>query len=176
MRFNRVDPDNDVDLVITTLDSYQPHNTDRNGTVNTNDGRINLKLGTSTTFRFSFVQTGTTTPITVDEADIGLYDIDGVPNGNVQEKLILYTTADYTIANTSPLNISTFSDRVEFTAPAFPIANVNDSTMLDATQERHSINFRFNNISEFELGYQVINGSANDGRNFFFAGDVFAMV
>ena len=170
MTFTGVDPDNNVDLIITTLDNYDSNNPSNNGTINTNDGRINLRNGTSTTFRFSFVETGTTSPFTVSEADIGLYDIDG--GSNNQEKVILYSTSDYTVAETTPLTIQTFDDRVELTSPSGDIPNPTDSSLLSQAQEEHAVNFRFNNVSEFELGYEVIGGRTTSGRNFFFAGDV----
>lgn len=44
--------------------------------------------------------------------------------------------------------------------------------MLTQAQEEHAVAFRFNNVSEFEIGYEVIGGSDNNGCNFFFAGDV----
>lgn len=86
MRFSGVDPDNNIDLVITAIDAYNPNNPSNNGAIGDNDGRINMPRNSSTTFRFSFVETGTNNPFTVGEADMGLYDIDGGDSDGSMER------------------------------------------------------------------------------------------
>ena len=66
MRFAGVDPDDNVDLVITVLSTYNPRKPENNGKISTNDGRINLPRTSSTRFNFSFVATGTDTPFVVN--------------------------------------------------------------------------------------------------------------
>ncbi|WP_156114210.1 hypothetical protein [Myxosarcina sp. GI1] len=174
MRYNNVAIDNGttLDMVITTLNSYNVVNTSYNGIANGNDGSINLRNGTSTKFKFSFVKTGTDTPFTVSQIDFGVYDIDGPADG--QEKITLYSTSNYTVTENpaTALTIDTFIDRVEFTAPIGEVTNPTDSRTLTQQQEQHSVNFRMNNVSEFKLGYEAVNGNSNFGRNIFFAGDV----
>lgn len=173
MRFNDVATDNgtSLDLVITTLDSYNPVNPGNNGSINSNDGQINIRNTTATTFKFSLVEADTNTPFTASEIDFGLYDIDS--STNAQEKVILYSASDYTLSTTTALIKETFGDRLELTSPlAQPITNPTNSAILNQAQEEHAVSFRFNNVSEFQIGYQVIGGSTNVGRNFFFAGDV----
>ena len=38
-------------------------------------------------------------------------------------------------------------------------------------QQQHAVNFKFYNVSQFDLGYEYTTGGG-PGRNFFFAGDV----
>jgi hypothetical protein len=136
-----------------------------------NDGQINIRNTTATTFKFSLVAADTNTPFTASEIDFGLYDIDSSPNA--QEKLILYSASDYTLPTTTALIKQTFSDRLELTSPLDqPIANPTDSSTLTQVQEEHAVSFRFKNVSEFQIGYEVIGGNSDNGRNFFFAGDV----
>ncbi|MDJ0690733.1 MAG: hypothetical protein QNJ41_19760 [Xenococcaceae cyanobacterium MO_188.B32] len=173
MRFTGVDPDDNVDLVITTLDAYLPNNPGNNGAINTNDARINIPRGSSTTFRFSFFKKDTIEPLTASEVEMGFYDIDGGSGDGSQERIILYSTGQYTVSDPTALTvIETAGEKVEFTSPALPIKNPDDSAVLDSTQEKHSVSFKFNNVSEFDIGYQVVNGSSAQNRNFFFGGDV----
>lgn len=172
MRFNDVATDNgtSLDLVVTTIDSYQAINTTLNGTAKTNDGRINIANTTNTTFKFSLVVADSNNLYTASEIKFDLYDVDG--SNNAQEKIILRSTSDYTVADSTPLTIETFGDRVEFTAPLGTTDNPDDSSVLTADQEEHAVSFLFPNTSEFEIGYEVIGGNTSNGRNFFFAGDV----
>ncbi len=173
MRFNDVATENGttLDLVITTLDSYSPANSGNNGKINANDGQINIRNSSATTFKFSLVAADTNNPFTASEIDFGLFDIDS--SANAQEKVILYSASNYTLPTTTALTKATFSDRLELTSPlGQPIDNPNNSTTLTQEQEKHAVSFRFNNASEFKIGYQVIGGGNTNGRNFFFAGDV----
>ncbi|MDJ0633983.1 MAG: hypothetical protein QNJ34_12405, partial [Xenococcaceae cyanobacterium MO_188.B29] len=90
-----------------------------------------------------------------------------------QERIILYSTGEYTLSDPTALTVTeTAGENIEFTSPAVAITNPSNSDVLDVTQEKHSVSFKFNNISEFDIGYQVVNGSSTQNRNFFFAGDV----
>ena len=174
MTFNDVASDNGtvIDLIITTLDSYTANNINKNTVVNTNEGQINLLNNTGTTFEFQLVEKDTTTPFTVSQLNFGLMDIDR----QGKEKVILYTSGDYTVSGSptpTNLDISTFADRVEFQAKSGStgeVKNPTDAELLSAEQEKHAVNFQFNDISEFYMRYEV--GSTGGGRNFFFAGDV----
>ena len=164
-----------LDLVVTTLSNYSTPNPGNNGLVNTTsldaDGQINITADTSTRFQFRFVEANTTNLYTVDTVEFGMFDIDG--NNTRQEKVVLYTSGDYTVTalpNETDLIVSTFSDRVEFLSPGTPITNPTETQNLTLEQERHAVNFVFENISEFQLGFESING--DNSRNFFFAGDV----
>jgi hypothetical protein len=177
MRFNDVATDNgtNLDLVITTLDNYQFANSDGNGSVNSNDGQINILNRTSTTFKFNLVLADTTTPYTVSAFDFGLYDIDSAGTGTVLEVLTLSSNNNfnYTLPTTTALTTQVYSDRLVFTSPSSsPIANPTNSATLTQEQEEHAVSFSFNNTSEFQLGYEIIGGNPANGRNFFFAGDV----
>jgi hypothetical protein len=173
MRFNDVGTVNGtaLDLVITTLDSYSPVNSTNNKSINTNDGQINIRNTTATTFKFSLVAADTDNPFTASEIDFGLYDIDS--STNAQEKVILYSASDYTLPTTTALTKQTFSDRLELTSPLDQATTkATDSSTLNQDQEEHAVSFRFKNVSEFQIGYAVSGGSNTVGRNFFFAGDV----
>lgn len=173
MRFEGVDPDNDIDLLIAVVNAYNPNNPQRNGTVLVNDGRINMPRNSSTTFNFSFVETGTNTPFSVFEADMGFYDIDGGNVDGSQERLTLLTSAEYTVTDASSLTIDTSNPQaVSFTSPAVAVTNPANSNNLTTAQENHAASFQFNNISEFEINYEVVGGVNTNNRNFFFAGDV----
>lgn len=169
-----------LDLVVTTVSNYTTPKPGNNGLVNANtgdsnadaDGRINITSNTSTTFQFSFVEANTTNSYTVDTVEFGLFDIDG-SLADKQEKVILYTSGDYVVTappNETDLIISTFSDRVEFLSPPTPTTNPTDTRNLTLEQEQHAVNFVFENVADFQLGFESING--NQSRNFFFAGDV----
>lgn len=169
-----------LDLVVTTVSNYTTPKPENNGLVNGNtgdsdadaDGRINITSNTSTTFQFSFVEANTTDSYKVDTVEFGLFDIDG-SLADKQEKVILYTSGDYVVTaspNETDLIISTFSDRVEFLSPPTPTTNPTDTRNLTSEQEQHAVNFVFENVADFQLGFESINGT--NSRNFFFAGDV----
>ncbi len=176
MIFNDVASDNEtvLDLIITTVDSYEANNLNNNRTVNTNEGEINVKKNTGTTFEFQFVEQDTTTPFTVSQLDFGLMDIDN----QGAEKVLLLTSGNYTVSGSptpTSLDISSLDNRLEFQANSTSVnevSNPTDATSLNAEQEQHSVNFQFNNISEFYLRYEVSSSAGGGGRNFFFAGDV----
>lgn len=173
MRFAEVDPDDSIDLVITTLSDYLPRNPSNNGSFSTNDARINMPRDSFTNFRFSFVQTGTTNPVVSNEAEIGFYDIDGQSRDNSRERIILYSTGQYTVSETSQLVFEQVNGgRIQFTSPATAINNPANSSSLAATEENYSIKFTFNNVSEFDIGYEIVGGNSALNRNFFFTGDV----
>ena len=173
MRFAGVDPDDDIDLLITVLDAYNPNTPGNNGTVRTNDGRINMPRNSSTTFKFDFVATGTNIPFEVVEADMGFYDIDGGDADGSQERITLLTSAEYTVTDATNLTIdSSDPEAVSFTSTPVSVPNPTNSNNLSSLQENHAVNFRFNNISEFKLNYEVVGGVNTQNRNFLFAGDV----
>ena len=172
-----------LNLIVTTIDSYSGDTT-KNGNINTSspsaDGRINITSGTSTTFKFSLVNAADNSPYVANTLEFGMFDIDGNNNqagtNPRQEKVTLYTSADYTV--TDPNNFASIiddGDRVEILAEDKPVSLPNDSSQLFSTvanpQEQHAVKFKFNNISDFELEYEVIGG--NSTRNFYFAGDIF---
>lgn len=178
MTFSNVGNDSgtDLDLIITVVDVYQPKRPDFNGIVPTDIGQINIdnQVG-STTFEFKLVETGTSTPFTVSQVDLGLMDIDRLGD----EIVTLYTSADYTVssgANPTQLDIDdTFMDRVEFRSKSGSngeVTNPTDGANLSAEQQQYSVNFRFYNTSQFYLGYESTYNATGNGRNFFFAGDV----
>ena len=172
MKFTDVVPDSglDLDLIITVVDSYQANNTNNNKVVNGNEGQINIKQNTSTTFEFQLVETGTNTPFTVSEVEFGVMDIDR----QGAEIITLYTSANYEVSPNTELDIITSMDKVEFKAKSTStpkIDNPTDATMLDSTQQQYAANFIFYDISRFYLGYEYTTGGG-PGRNYFFAGDV----
>ena len=176
-----------LDLVVQVVDSYQPDpdKVNNNGSISQDIGRVNIASSSSTRFKFSIVEPVSGTPYTISTIDFSLIDVDGNDSSNgAKEKAILYSPADYTLVEGTPyLNDNNLGDRVEITATNNSVSNPKSSTMprisstedpinaLTTEQEQHAINFKFNNVSEFELSYEVIGG--NKSRNFFFTGEVF---
>lgn len=64
-----------VDLIIEAGDDYVPANPSLNG-LKDGFGRINMKVGTGSHFKFTFVSAGTSNPVVLPAASITLYDLD----------------------------------------------------------------------------------------------------
>jgi len=64
-----------VDLIVEAGDDYVPFDASQNG-LKDGFGKLNMKVGTGTHFKFTFVQAGTTNPVVIPKASISLYDLD----------------------------------------------------------------------------------------------------
>jgi hypothetical protein len=64
-----------VDMLLTASDSYETNKPDKNGKQG-EFGVINMKPGTAAEFTFTFVSTGTTSPVTIDKVSLSFFDQD----------------------------------------------------------------------------------------------------
>jgi hypothetical protein len=165
------DGSTNLDLVVEVVDSYSG-DSNKNGNISNNIGQISIAANSSTRFKFSLVKSNTNNPHTISNIDFSLLDVDGNTGTNgAKEKVTLYSTADYTTVTGTPyLTVDEFGDKVEITATNNSVPNLTASTIpsvsstVDSTnaltteQEQHAIRYRYNNVSEFELGYGVIGG------------------
>ena len=78
-----------IDLVMRNTTLYSPFLDGQLSGVNGKFGRINMALGTTTTFEFCFVESGTNTQVIVPNVDISVYDFDSGQDGAVKEYLTI---------------------------------------------------------------------------------------
>lgn len=176
-----------LDLLVEVVDSYTEDKLDKNGSISSEIGQINIASSTSTRFKFKLLKANDNTPHTINSIDFFLLDVDGNnSSGGAIEKVTLYSAANYKIVDETPfLTVNDIGDRLEITATNNAVTNPDANTTpnissnpapnpdytLTPDQEKHTINFAYSNVSEFELGYEIIGGSKS--RNFQFTGEIF---
>ena len=158
-----------TDLVITTIggSSWDSNNDARNGTVNGDDGRINVATGTMADLRFSFVDSDTGGAMVLTEVEMAFFDLDFAG----QEVLTLRSPGSTITRVDTSLDVSTEPGAVTVTgADDINVANVTDSDALSEEQEQATVVFAFDELSSFDLSFDA-GGDLGSGRNFLFAGD-----
>lgn len=160
------------DLVVTTTGAYTAHNPSATG-ISGGFAKINIKCDTSATFKFSFVEPGTNTPITISEVHLAMFDLDGAPGqySGIESAASGGYHGYVTDANpevSASLDNSTGVTRTQFQSPGLgDTANPSDPNALTDFQRRNSVMYFYTDVSEFDIDFIVDGG--DKGRNLFFA-------
>lgn len=151
------------DIVITTVDAYSP------GAPNSKRGdfgKIIISGRSSTTFKFSFVEPGSNSPVKVPEIHMAVFDLDRWNRWSVETT----SSKGYTGYVTDPhpdLVASKLPDgRTEFTGTKSGSDPTTAMTLTDA-QKKSSIMFFYTDVTSFELNFAK-KGSGDSGLLFAF--------
>jgi hypothetical protein len=139
------------DIKITTLAAYTRGTS--NNELTGDFGKILVGPGTSSSFKFSFVQPGTNTPVTMPEIHMAVFDLDGRPNGKFTEATSSKGYAGYvTDPNPNMVAAKTPDGRTEFKGTASG-SDPSTATALTEAQKKSSLMFFYKNVSSFELHF-----------------------
>lgn len=152
MRYVNVYPG--VDLVITSLTAYEP--LQGNGNAGMPDfmangfGGLVVRWGTTTDFKFQFVDTGTSTPHVLDEVHMAFFDLDSADAGAeiVQGKGYNGYVTDLDTSLTASLS----DGRTKF-AGTQSVPNPTSPGVATDAQRKASVMFFFKQKSEFEIKF-----------------------
>lgn len=153
------------DIVITSLDEY------KRGTWNNKITGDFVKIMLSgetgsysgaTTFKFSFVSPGTSTPVTMPEIHLAVFDLDGTPSGTDSEFVSSKGYKGYvTDPNPSSVALKLPNGRTEFKGMTSGSDPVSPKNLTDA-QKKSSVMFFYANVSSFELSFGSNSGYQRD--------------
>jgi hypothetical protein len=139
------------DIKITTLAAYTRGTS--NNELTGDFGKILVGPRTSSTFKFSFVQPGSNTPVTMPEIHMAVFDLDGRPDGTFTKAASSKGYAGYvTDLNPNIVAAKTFDGRTEFNGTASG-SEPFSATALTEAQKKISIMFFYKNVSSFELHF-----------------------
>lgn len=175
---------NQFDLVVTALTEYSAQYPQYNNLYD-GFGAININPKSATfsgqvDFRFSFVLTGTNTPVTLPEVHLAIFDLDGMawaadnPNGGGREFASSTGYRGY-VTDVSPNVVASKlpDGRTQFMSEGTN-NNIDDAESPDTLteeQRRNSVMFFYTDVSSFELTFGIDGESAGAGRYLFFAGN-----
>jgi hypothetical protein len=182
MRFEKVgkygSPPEDIDLEVEKMTAYSTHKPENNR-IHNEFGQISLAKGRATEFKFTFMRTGTTAAVDIDEILFTIFDLDGS-----QEEHQAVTASDfsgYVVEVGSRLKISNEGGG-EFRFVGEPIVgqagNVDFPTTpmdLNDLQRKVTLMLIYKERSSFELTFSVLppgdpEPNPTEGRNFLFSG------
>ena len=157
-------------MIVRNLTAYTAVNTGANR-VNGEFGQINMRTGTSTTFIFSFVQTGTSVPVVLSKTRMDLFDLDEGVQGAYRESVAVTNQASSITSPDTEVTESVDSEnRVRFSSstPGSGRDNPGDPFVLTGQQRRRSIAFTFEDITNLTVTFAIGDGPNPHGRNFLF--------
>jgi hypothetical protein len=170
------DGDFNIDLMVRVSEGYQNPDPAKNG-INGNFGSITQQCSTASSFKFTFVKSGTMEPVTMESFMFSAFDIDHGKEGGQQgdnEVISVHSgngLAGYYTASNSRLETSCAGTANTFKSidqgsrddnPTFPM-------LLTPLQKSRSVTFRFVQTSSFELEFNIQGGSKT--RSFLFGGN-----
>lgn len=158
------------DLVVTALNAYKGNGI-RNG-IHEKFGRISLDCsatgGTTTEFRFSFVQPGTNTPVTLSEVHMAIFDLDGKDPHGVEVAASKGYKGYVTDANPSVVASRLADGRTKFSSSQAVnnVPNPTDPEAVTTEQRQSSIMYFYADVSAFEVTFGIENcRSARDRKS-----------
>jgi len=162
-----------TDLVVTTVNAYtSPSNTEVAANMKNGFGSLRLQWGTSTDFKFKFVESGTSTPRTLEEFHLAFFDLDKTTSG--AEFVSGEGYKGYVTDTDTTLAASTLaSGRTKFSGTALVPNPTAPGTASDA-QRKASVMFFFKEASEFQatFGFEGAGPfTASQNAQLFFAGN-----
>jgi len=170
------DGDFAIDLVVTVSEGYENPLPEKNG-INGNFGSITQQCDTASSYKFTFVKSGTTEPVTMESFMISVFDLDhGKDGGQQGDKEIIsitsgnglagyYTSSNSRVESSCSGTTNTFNSMDEGSLqdnPTHPL-------LLTPLQKSRSVTFRFEHASSFELEFDIQGGSKT--RSFLFGGN-----
>jgi len=166
-----------VDLEITAS-GYQPGNAIRNGKKGA-FGVINFAAGVSAKLKFSFVDTKTRAPVSLEHFEFTFFDIDQASKVKSRESIEIDGFDEYLVVPGHEMKITRMSSvHAKFTStkagygcdnPEWPemIGNVTCQGRI-VDQEKRAVMFLFSGKNSFEATISVTSGDSS--RNILFAG------
>jgi len=156
------------DLVVTIVDQgYYNHATNQYNGGESDDEYliINVRCGTATDVKFSFMEEGTNNPVTLDEFYFSVLDFDQYKSGKASETVTI--SSDY-VGSQKGANVQQSGN--SFTSTSWGTGHDNpDSAMsLTAEQQAKSMTAMFRQKSSIQMNLQA--GECGSGRNFLFGG------
>jgi hypothetical protein len=165
--------DKTIDLVIMAMGEYaQPtkgkhESNGAGGSIK----KIFQKSGTSLELQFSFVDASTGKPHVMSNVQFSFMDIDGFPNGEVEENILVCDATDVCLtADTHVEDVGLDDDNCRWYKPKTLQAykNPTDVDQMDDVQKAHSLTVKLQQSAAFRLVSKVTNG--NNNRAILFAG------
>jgi len=158
-----------IDLVVTAGPGYSTTRPDKNG-VSGSFGEVNLKSGTSTDFTFSFYESGTKVPVTVESLYFSMLDVDG--NTDQMESVTFSGFESFSLGANSELKRVITPRDATFMATTIGTAKDNPTNpmKLSALQISRSVTFLYTSVSSFTANFAILGTNTVADRNFIFAG------
>lgn len=182
MRFGNIATVNgkSIDLAITTLSGYSSAGVNFNGNLYPGFGTIALTNGHSSELRFSFVETGTDTLVTLPEVHFTVFDLDGVLQGGGNSERVAVRDYKGYITDTDPSVIATrMPDKRTWFMSQVQTTNPTDPMQATLEQRQNAVMFFFKDRSTFDLSFAIeplippTSPTSNDVRLLQFAGSSF---
>jgi len=162
-----------IDMVVTASKPYEAK-PGKNG-LSGKFGSLNLKADTSTTFKFSFYESGTEKPVTLDSLKFSVFDFDGLGEKSEKqyEKVTFTGFSSYTLGKGSKLKEEVVAGGVAITSTEKGNAadNPTDPMTLSSEQQQRSISLVYTSVSDFSMKCEAGGTYKKGYRNFVFAGE-----
>jgi len=159
----------DIDMVVTVT---KPYKSKEQSGLSGKFGAVNLKSGTSATFTFSFYESSTSTPVTLDSLKFSVFDLDGI--GKKQWSRASFTGfSSYSLGAGSTLTEESGKGGVTVTSTQTGTLSDNptDPMKLTALQQQRSISLVYSDVSSFSMAAEIGGPYTGGFRNFIFAGE-----
>mmetsp|Transcript_36230 Transcript_36230/g.84994 ORF Transcript_36230/g.84994 Transcript_36230/m.84994 type:complete len:521 (-) Transcript_36230:130-1692(-) len=156
-----------VDMVVTPLDKYTPHEGHPSGSKH-GYGVISMQGGTSTTFKFQFVKSGTSEPVAVKKLYFTMDNLD--KQRSLRQEVSMLTSFNNVFLDP---HSSIQWHRRNGTEPSSFIAQAPEQAHQAGSlkEERSSsLTWAFVSTSEIVMKLATPGGRSVDGRNFYFSG------
>jgi hypothetical protein len=162
-----------VDLVIMAIGEYALPVKDKHES-NGQGGSIKKifqKSGTSLELQFSFVDASTGKPHVMENVQFSFMDIDGFPNGEVEENILVCDATDVCLTeDTAVEDVGLDDDNCRWYKPKAlqGYKNPTELDQMDDVQKAHSLTVKLQQSAAFRLVSKITNGNKN--RPLLFAG------
>lgn len=167
-----VENDQMLDLKIENLTEYIPANTANNG-LNGEFAQLNIRGGSSTKFRFTFLEHGTDKPYQMEWNFFTIFDLDhGKKFEKYKERVEVKGFATHFLTETSELHLTEHGDKwYTYASSTWGTGkdNPTDPMNLSQQQKDRSVTLLYHGKSHYDARFSADKPKAN-GRNFLFSG------
>jgi hypothetical protein len=177
MFISNVFPDSgrDISLVINAMTPYTPHKVDKNGLWKKGEfNQINIRCGTETDFRFTFVDSETLEQVQMPDFFMTFYDLDEMKNGLGREYLKFANNfKSATLSKTTVVEREDAAGQTTFRSTEFGNRGDNPThpRVLTQAQEDKAVEVMFPSGSEFTVTFGAADVPGEEkGRNVLFSG------
>jgi len=159
-----------VDVVVTAAPGYTPFlgGDSTNGNVG-EFGTINVACGTEADLTFTIVQTGTSTPESIEQATLTYYDLDEGKRAKGRMTVETCNQDETVLAENTELTQVVKGSCVAVTSSKKGSAadNPTNSMELDDIQRARTVTYSFSKLSSWKTSLSIANGAG--GRSFLFS-------